>query len=318
MFEKFKRFSYNREEYKGGYLRESLKALINKTIFYEYSLPNDAKEINRINLSNSYDDCYSYSNDDNLVELIYNSIVEYSFNEFDLTKHDYSTLLSKALITKLKYKEFQTETTKIKYGFYGEVLLYTFLYHFYKSKPVISRGYFYNPLENSETKGYDSYHLIENDDTVELWFAEVKFRDTLWSGAKSAIDGLDKALSDGYLETNIFAMDNHLNNLNIEGSKVELILNEWNVNPSIKIIDEIRKHNMTLVYPVLLIYPGKNIDYDKRIQKAVDKINEKFKEKTYNLSINYKLFFIFLPISEVKKVKQEVIQWIESKKPLLS
>jgi len=166
-------------------LRESLKALIDKTILYEYSLPHKDKKINKINLSNYEDDCYTYSNDNDLIELIYNSMIEYSFNEYELTKYDYNTLLSKALVTKLKYKESQNETTKIKYGFYGEVLLYAFLYHFYKSKPIIARGYFYNPLENAETKGYDSYHIIENDDIVELWFAEVKFRGTLLSGAKS-------------------------------------------------------------------------------------------------------------------------------------
>lgn len=300
-------------------LRESLKDLIDKTITYQYSIPHDEKEIDGINLCNCEDDCYNYSNDNDLVELIYNSIIEYSFNEFEMTEYDYSTLFARALTTKLKYKEWQKETTKIRYGFYGEVLLYALLQHIYGANPIISRGYFYNPLENSETKGYDSYHLIENDDVeVELWFGEVKFRDTLMSGAKSAIEGLDKALTDEYLETNILAMDNHRNDFAISGSSIETILEAWRENPLIKIIDEVKKYNMTLVYPVLLVYPDKEKDYDEKIRKSVEKINEKFNERTYDLSIDYKLFFIFLPITEVKKIKQEVIEWIESKKPLLS
>ena len=88
--------------------------------------------------------------------------------------------------------------------------------------------------------------------------------------------------------------------------------------PEIKIMDEIKKYNMTLVYPVLIIYQDKDADYDNKIKKAVDKINKEFTSKTYKLSINYKLFFIFLPIGKVKYVKEKVIEWIESKKPLLS
>ncbi len=295
-------------------MRESLKKLIDKTIIYKYSLPNNTDKIDQVNLSNHKDDCYDYSNDNDLIKLIYNSIIEYSFNEFDLTKKDYLPI---ALQTKIRYDERDEPLTKLKYGFFGEVLLYSFLHHIYRANPLISRGYFFNPLENSETKGYDSYHLIENDGVVELWFGEVKFRDTLYSGAKSAIDGLDKAFTDDYLKNNIVAMNNFRNNFAIKDSKIEEILNKWDGTP-IQIINEVKKHNMTLVYPILLVYPDSNPNYHERIKKAVDKINEKFALKTYNLSINYKLFFIFLPISEVKKVKQEVLKWIELKKPLLS
>lgn len=303
-------------------MRQSLKNLIDKTIIYKYSLPNSINKIESVNLSTHEDDCYDYSSDNDLVELIYNSIIEYSFNEFELSEYDYSTLLAQALQLKIKYKNYQEETTKIKYGFYGEVLLYSMLFNFYKSKPIISRGYFYNPLENSETKGYDSYHLIENNKNIELWFGEVKFRQTFCcsktSSVKSAIEGLDKALSDNYLETNILAMENERNNFSIKNTKIETILNSWKENPSIKLIDEIKKYNMTLVYPILIIYSNDNSNYNKQIQEAVNKINKNFTKKSYGLSINYKLFFIFLPINEVKKIKQEVIEWIESKKPLLS
>ncbi len=298
-------------------MRLSLKNLLNKTIFFKYSLPHSSKKIDGINLSNFEDDCYDYSSDHDLVELIYNSIIEYSFNEFEITTQNYSMLFSRALTNKIKYKEWQKESTKIKYGFYGEVLLYAILYHFYNAKPIISRGYFYNPLENSETKGYDSYHLIEDDGKLELWFGEVKFRSTLRSAVKSVIDGLDKAFSDEYLGTNILAMDNHRNNFSIKGSKIESILDGWRNNPSIKIIEEVKKHNIALVYPVLIIYPDREPDYDQKIQKAVDKINKKFTKKLYSISIDYQLFVILLPITEVKKVKREVIKWIESKKPLL-
>lgn len=299
-------------------MRDSLEQLIRKTLIYKYSLPHKEKSIDSISLSTLEDSAYFCNSNNDLVEIIYNSLIEYSFNEFEMSDADYAALLSKALQTKLKYKEWQTEDTKIKYGFYGEVLLYSFLHCFFGSKALISRGYFYNPLENSETKGYDSYHLVENDDGVELWFGEVKFRATLQSCAKSAIEGLDKALTDDYLSDNILAMENHRNNFSVKDSKIESILESWSKNPLIKPIEEIKKHQIKLIYPILLIYRDQSKDYDSQIMNTVAHINKHFSAKKYQLSIEYELFFILLPLSETKKIKQDVIEWIDSKKPLLS
>ena len=140
-------------------MRKKLKQLLNETLVLKYSLPDKEIGIDGVNISTWADDAFFCTSNKKLVKVIYNSIVEYSFNEFEIAGHDYEDLLVAALKSKMKYKEWQNGSTKVKYGFYGEVLLYSILYHFYCSKPLISRGYFYNPLENSETKGYDSYHL---------------------------------------------------------------------------------------------------------------------------------------------------------------
>ncbi|EJF9987506.1 DUF1837 domain-containing protein, partial [Vibrio parahaemolyticus] len=271
-------------------MRRSLQELLKKTIFLKFRLPHSELDLDSIQLSTVEDDVFECTSDNALSEIIYNSIIEYAFNEFNLQECELDSLLSIALKTKIKYKEYQTQETKIKYGFYGEVLLYLMLCQFYKSSPLISRGYFYNPLENSETKGYDSYHLIEGKEKIELWFGEVKFRATLDSGAKSAIEGLEKAFSDGYLEDNILAMVNHRNNLGVKGSKLELVMDSWIKNPKISIVDEVKKYNMKLVYPVLLIYPCDCSDLESQIKKTVKHINDKFSKKSYDLSIDYELF----------------------------
>ncbi len=49
---------------------------------------------------------------------------------------------------------------------------------FYGTDILVSRGYFYNPLEKSETKGYDSYHMFQNENDLELWFGEAKFHES--------------------------------------------------------------------------------------------------------------------------------------------
>ncbi|NVJ67604.1 MAG: DUF1837 domain-containing protein [Gammaproteobacteria bacterium] len=298
-------------------MRKKLRDLLNKTLVLKYKLPCASNGIDGINISTNEDDAYICYSEKALSTIIYNSIIDYSFNEFEISSQEYQSLLVRALQTKLKYKPSDNQDAKIKYGFYGEVLLHSILFNFYNTEPIISRGYFYNPLENSETKGYDSYHIIENNKSVELWFGEVKFRNSLASCAKSAIDGLDKVLSDEYLDTNIIAMVNHRNEIP-KGSKVTEILDEWINNPQIKILDEIKKHNMKLVYPILLVYPAYNIPYKDSIIKTIEHINSRYSKTSYKLSIEVELFFILVPIKETKKIKEDVISWIESKRPLLS
>ncbi|MEA9414338.1 Hachiman antiphage defense system protein HamA [Flavobacterium sp. PL02] len=296
-------------------MRKSLLDLINKTIVYKYDLPNSGAGIFSTIYSTENDRCYAANDKDDIAEIIFNSIIEYSFNEFDITGKDYQALHTVALRNKLKYNPAATEETKIKYGFFGEVLLYSLLMVMFKAKPLIARGYFYNPLENAETKGYDSYQLVENKGITELWFGEVKFHISHISGINSVMENIDKALSDWYFENNIIAIHNHKNNLNLKGSKIEVILNEWEQNPIIKIGDEIKKHGIKLVYPILLLYEDDLKGYDGNIKKIPEYIKKKFSAKKFSLSIDYSIFFILLPIEKVKETKLSVIQWIESRKP---
>ena len=67
-------------------MREALSQLIENTIIYEYSLPNLEKGIEKVHLSTKDDDCFSATNQESLVSIIYNSILDYSFQEFDLTQ----------------------------------------------------------------------------------------------------------------------------------------------------------------------------------------------------------------------------------------
>lgn len=270
-----------------------------------------------MSLSNVEDDCFSCECETALAEIIYNSVIEYSFNQFDLTDKDYKSMYARALKSKIRFNPDASDTTKISYGFFGEVLLYCFLAHYYYADPIIARGYFYSPVDKKETAGYDSYHLVDSGNSIHLWFGEVKFRDSLSSCVHSAIKGLDKVISDDYLSSNVINLEDRLEKFNIKGSKLEKVITDWQDNPEINIPKELAKHNISLTYPILLVYPDKTNDYDIQIKKAVKFINDKYSKQKFNLSINYELFFILLPLSEVKKIKQDVISWIELKKPLL-
>ena len=60
-----------------------------------------------------------------------------------------------------------------------------------------------------------------------------------------------------------------------------------------------------------------NKDYDDCIKNVVSYIKDNYETINTSLSIDYKLFFIFMPIQNVKEVKEEVLKWIEEKKPVL-
>ncbi|MCT3761618.1 HamA C-terminal domain-containing protein [Elizabethkingia anophelis] len=299
-------------------MRKTLLDLIENTIIHQYDLPNSTAGISKTIFSIDDDKCFKTTNNNDFSEIIYNSIIEYSFNEFEIDGKDYDKLHYIALQTKLKYNPTADLKTKIKYGFLGEVILFSVLYTLFKSKPLIARGYFYNPLENSETKGYDSYHLIENAGQTELWFGEVKFHNNYKAGIKSVFKNIDKAISDNYLQTNVFSISNELNNLQWKGSKIETVIENWKENPHLSIIDEIKKHNMKLVYPVMLLYEEDGAGYDESIKNIPTHIQVEYSSTKYSLSIPYSIFFILIPMKDVKLIKEDVIKWIESKKPLMS
>ncbi|CDN75745.1 TPA: DUF1837 domain-containing protein [Elizabethkingia anophelis] len=299
-------------------MRKTLLDLIENTIIHQYDLPNSTAGISKTIFSIDDDKCFKTTNNNDFSEIIYNSIIEYSFNEFEIDGKDYDKLHYIALQTKLKYNPTADLKTKIKYGFLGEVILFSVLYTLFKSKPLIARGYFYNPLENSETKGYDSYHLIENAGQTELWFGEVKFHNNYKAGIKSVFKNIDKAISDNYLQTNVFSISNELNNLQWKGSKIETVIENWKENPHLSIIDEIKKHNMKLVYPVMLLYEEDGAGYDESIKNIPTHIQAEYSSTKYSLSIPYSIFFILIPMKDVKLIKEDVIKWIESKKPLMS
>ncbi len=160
--------------------------------------------------------------------------------------------------------------------------------------------------------------MIENDKQVELWFGEVKFHKNYTSGINSALDNIKKAISDDYFKRNILVISDRKKDFNYKSSKIESIINKWENNPLINIVDEVKKHKIKLIYPIMLIYESSACDYDSDIKKVPQYIFKKYKPEKFNLSIEYTIFFILLPLKGVGKVKQEVIKWIESKKPLMS
>ena len=151
-----------------------------------------------------------------------------------------------------------------------------------------------------------------------MWFGEVKFHKNYKTGLKSIFKNIDKAISDDYLKTNVFAISNQINNLHFKGSKIETVIKDWEENPYLSIIDEMKQHNMKLVYPVMLLYEEDDLGFDESIKNIPEYIKDEFTAHSFGITVDYSIFFILLPMKDVKIIKEEVIKWIELKKPLMS
>ena len=300
-------------------MRRELLDLVEKTIVYKYDLPNNSLGIEKTIFSTLNDKCYSASNNNDLSAIIYNAVIEYSFNEFEITDKDFSDLQIKAFEERIRYNENDTDATQLKYGFFGEVILYAVLKTIFGAKSFISKGYFYSPIENSEAKGYDAYHLIEENSKIQLWFGETKFHINFKQAVKGVLDKITTSLSDEYLKRNLLAIRKNKDHLNLTGSTLESILKNWDENPKIVIIDELKKHNIELVYPVIIMYQQDHKKgYDDNIKDVPEYIKSNFTIPSLTLSIPYSMYFVLLPVENVRTVKTEVLKWIKSKKQLLS
>lgn len=298
-------------------MRKELLDLVNNTIIYKYDLPHTGLTIDKTIFSTCNDKCYEVSNQTDLSEIIYNSIIEYSFNEFEINGNDYEDLLEVAFQERIRFNEDDSDDVQLKYGFFGEVVLFAVLKVIYGIDSIISKGYFYSPIENSEAKGYDSYHLVESNSKIQLWFGETKFHKSYTQAVNDVLKKISTSLSDSYLERNLLAIRQNKDRLNLTGSTIEKILDSWSKNPKIKIIDELAKYNIELVYPIFILFQENAGGYDESIKAIPKYIKKKYTVPSYALSIPYTLYFIFMPISDVKAVKTEVLSWIKSRKQLL-
>lgn len=302
-------------------MKPSLKDLINKTILLECSLPDLTTNIDKtcVTSANSKDDCFKSNDDSDLAKIIYESILYYAYDEFQLNGANHQKMFLKAFNNKFKYNYSAGDLAKRKLGIYGEALLYSVLKHFYKTDTLISRGCFYDIQKKTEVTGYDAFHLVQRKDEIELWFGETKFYEDCKSAISSVFKNIEKAISDDYLiNTNFTTILQHKGDIVDKTSKLYSILDKWDKCIIDSLEKELNDNNISLIYPVLVTYNSISETYSDSIKLAVEYIKEKYSHISFSdISIDFSIFFIFLPINNVKKTKETIIRWIDTKEPLM-
>lgn len=301
-------------------MREALRNAIHGAILLECKLPHQASGLDKSCISSQSDVCFSNSSPQEIAKIIYNGIVEFAVNEYEI---DYTALereQRKAIISRIHYNPGASDDAKLKYGFYGEVLLDLILRVFLRTSVLAARGYFYSPIENSEVKGFDAFHLMERNGDIDLWFGEAKFYLQYRNAITLVLEKLGTSLSDGYLNRNLLAIIGEKSHLSTHNPKLDKLLEDWEENPDINLAQEVQARGIRLIYPIFIAYQKTSSDkYHQSIKKCIDHIASECARLNIAIpaSFDYRIFFIFLPLSEVKQIKESVIRWIDSREPLI-
>ena len=253
--------------------------------------------------------------DQELSRIIYNSLIDYAFNENEMQDDDINLLHAEAISQRMRIEEGDDEQTQKKYGFFGEVLLNLILRIYYSTSAIIAKGYFYDILKPEEPKGYDSYHLIEAEDCAQLWFGEVKFHESYQQAIGSVFKNIEKAISDNYFKNNLLALTPKRRDLNTDSQIIGGIISDLRKNPLISIVELVDRYHLKLVYPIFILC-NTSSNYDTTIASIIKHIKDKYSGKNLSIGIDYNLFFILLPVSNVAQIKSQVLQWIKSKQSL--
>ena len=299
-------------------MRESLKKAIKKAISFECKLPHQESGVDKSCLSSQSDECFSNAVPQEIAKIIYNGIAEFAVNEIDYDNLEREQ--RKAIISRIRYNPTTSDATKLKYGFYGEVLLDLILRVFLRTSVLAARGYFYSPIEKGEPKGFDAFHLIERSGNIDLWFGEAKFYIKYKDAITPVLEKLETSLSDGYVNDNLLAIITERNHISTHSPQLNNLLDAWEENPNINLAQEMQNRGVRLIYPIFIAYQKTDTDeYHQSIKKCINHIAAEHERLGISIpaTFDYRLFFIFLPLSEVKQIKENVIKWIDSQEPLI-
>lgn len=256
-------------------MRKELKNAVQSAILFECRLPHQESGIDKSCLSSQNDICFNHSSPQDVAKVIYNGIVEFAVNEFEIDYDNLELEQRRVILSRIRYNHDADDSTKLKYGFYGEVLLDLILRVFLRTSVVVARGYFYSPIENSEPKGFDAFHLMNRDGNIELWFGEAKFYLKYNDAITKVMEKLATSLSDKYLNTNLIAIINQQNHLSVKNTRFEDLLNAWYTNPNVNLAHEMRSRGIRLIYPVFIAYEKTGSDtYHESIKKCINHIAE--------------------------------------------
>lgn len=290
-------------------MRQNLINFVQNSMLFRYCLPHgDIQKSIYTTIDNDY--CYTVSNDNDLATIIFNAIIDYAFNEEDLNG-DLNQLQVEAISQRMRIEENDSDETQLKYGFFGEVLLNIILQILFNSKAIIAKGYFYDKLKPEENKGFDTWHFVSTEKGTSLWFGEVKFHQDYKKAIDDVFKNIEKAISDDYFRKNLLAFTPKRKLLNTDNKTIVELIEKVRLNAKVSIESLKNEFSLRLVYPIFILCNPLS-DYDKTISSIIDRIKQKHSGKNLNIGLEYDLFFILLPVNNVKQIKQTVLQWIKS------
>jgi hypothetical protein len=237
-------------------------------------------------------------------------LVDYLFEylpEFALTYKEFNDLNGTNAVQKIKQTAaniYQTNKFKNR-GEFGELLLHAIIRETYNTIPAINKIY-YKDSANDTVKGFDAVHIIDANNTLELWLGEVKFYNNISNAIKDVIEELKVHSQVRYIRNEFVAITNKIDDTLPHSDKLKALL-----HPNTSLDDVFS----TTCIPVLLTYDSAVLSkHTQSSQDYIDEISEEFlkfhtdfcnKLGTFPLTIH----LFLLPLH----TKQELVGVLNSK-----
>lgn len=186
-------------------------------------------------------------------------------------------------------------------GEFGELFLHGILRDFYGAQPAVSKIYFEDG-PNEVAKGFDSVHVVLNDDgALDLWLGEAKLYESMTGAISEIVKSLNDHVGEQFLRREFLAITNKFD---VEWEHTEALSELLDDNTSLDLIVD------RLVMPVLLTYKSRAIgkydvvcdDYKDALVAEGKDAWEKFKAKLAG-DFPVTIYLIVLPLEDTAKVR---------------
>lgn len=253
-----------------------------------------------------------------LGEALRSFLVFYAYDEMEIvTKHLRGQLSDLDLAAKRALEHRIPERRGSSNGLYSEALLHLILELMYDNiKRANLRTVYRQPDDNSEVRGFDSAHLILDDEEKMLYLGQAKLGGKAYC-VRSIEEDLEKvsflytykqlvfiADKTGYIASDIKTELEKLNDMFEEledcdeGDRIAGLTTFFSEN------------NYKIVIPCLLAYGGSEGFYDDIEQNINAEINDlisKLDSSSVDIEFcDYEIMFIVLPVSDVEEVRAGV------------
>lgn len=241
-------------------------------------------------------------------------LVDHLFNylpEFALTHSEFQELSGENIVPKLRKAAgivYQSEKYKSR-GEFGELLLHAIIRETHNTIPAISKLY-YKDGPNDTVKGFDAVHVIEKEDSLELWLGEVKFYKEINSAIADVIKELHEHIKIRYVKNEFIAISNKIDRSWKHADKLKSLL-----DPNTSLDDAFE----STCIPVLLTYNSDELckydkkcdEYSKKMELEFLKLHEKFCSKLGTFPLTIHLFLIPLNTKEelILKLEEKLRVW---------
>lgn len=185
-------------------------------------------------------------------------------------------------------------------GEFGELILHAIVRQVFQSEPAISK-IFFKDADNDTVKGFDSVHVVNTPDGLELWLGEVKFYKKFSQAVADVVAELQQHLERDYLRSEFLLISNKIDPAWPHADDLKELIHKN------KPIDQIFK---TVTVPVLLTYDSTVVggysehgdEYEAAITSEVTKHLETFAGKTLPDTVRIRL--ILLPLEDKKELQK--------------